>query len=119
MGKNQHVVPHDNGWVVKPEGGRNCTSVFDTKQDAIDAGRSMADSQGGELIVHGRGGQIFRSTGGSDIGEETLRAAVRSVSGGSSAKRAAKRKSVGAKKSAAAKKSGAKKSAAKKSSRKR
>jgi hypothetical protein len=113
MSKNPHVVPHDGGWAIKTEGSRSYISVFETKQDAIDAGRSIARSEGGELIVHGRNGQIFRSTPSSGIGEAAARAAVRSVS---LQKRSAAKKSS---KSSAGKKAGTKKSAAKKSARKK
>ena len=38
-GKNQHVVPRDNGWAVKGEGNKNDTSQHRKKTDAVDAGR--------------------------------------------------------------------------------
>lgn len=38
-GKNQHVVPHQDGWAVKGAGNKRATSVHDTQQQAIDAAR--------------------------------------------------------------------------------
>jgi uncharacterized protein YdaT len=55
---NQHVVPHEDGWAIKGEGNSRATSVHDTQQAAIDAAREIARNQGGELIIHGRNGQI-------------------------------------------------------------
>lgn len=56
--RNQHVVPHPNGWAVKGAGGQRASSVHRTQQEAIDQGRSVARNQCSELLVHGRNGQI-------------------------------------------------------------
>ena len=59
MGKrNQHVVPHADGWAVKPAGGNRASSVHDTQREAIDRGREIARNEGTELLIHGRDGQI-------------------------------------------------------------
>lgn len=55
---NQHVVPHKDGWAVKPAGGEKPSSVHDTQRDAIDRGREVSRNQGSELLIHGRDGQI-------------------------------------------------------------
>ena len=34
-GKNQHVVPHQDGWAVKGAGNQRATSVHDTQQQAM------------------------------------------------------------------------------------
>ncbi|WP_131469738.1 DUF2188 domain-containing protein, partial [Xanthomonas citri] len=57
-GKNQHVVPHQDGWAVKGEGNGRATSVHDTQQEAIDAGREIARNQQSELVIHRPNGQI-------------------------------------------------------------
>lgn len=44
-GKNQHVVPHQDGWAVKGAGNQRATSVHDTQQQAIDAARNIARNQ--------------------------------------------------------------------------
>ena len=56
--RNQHVVPHPNGWAVKPEGGPGPSSVHHTQQEAIDRAREIARKQGTELLIHGRNGRI-------------------------------------------------------------
>ncbi len=56
--KNQHVVPHKDGWAVKGEGNQRATSTHSTQQQAIDAARGIAKNQQSEILVHGRNGQI-------------------------------------------------------------
>ena len=66
-GKNQHVVPHDGAWAVRGEGNSRATSVHDTQQQAIQAGREIAQNQGSELLIHGQNGQIrARDSYGND-----------------------------------------------------
>ena len=40
-GRNQHVVPRDGGWAVKPEGGQRASSIHGTQCEAIDRGREV------------------------------------------------------------------------------
>jgi hypothetical protein len=56
--KNQHVVPHGDDWAVKGAGNSKATSVHSTQQEAIDRGRSIAQNQKSELLIHGENGQI-------------------------------------------------------------
>lgn len=58
MGKNQHVVPHPNGWAVKGAGNSKATKVVATQAEAIAAGRQIAINQGSELRIHRPNGQI-------------------------------------------------------------
>lgn len=65
--RNQHVVPHENGWAVKGAGAQKATSVHDTQAEAISAAKSIAQNQQSEMLIHGRNGQIReRNTYGSD-----------------------------------------------------
>ena len=65
--RNQHVVPHSEGWAVKPAGGKKASSVHDTQQKAIDQARGIAQNQGSELFIHGRDGLIrARDSHGND-----------------------------------------------------
>jgi len=57
-GKNQHVVPHQDGWAVKGAGNQRATSVHQTQQKAIDAGREIARNQSSELVIHRPDGRI-------------------------------------------------------------
>ena len=57
--KKVHVVPHAEGWAVKNEGAGRASSVHQTKQEAVDAGRSQARSAPeGQLLIHGQDGRI-------------------------------------------------------------
>jgi hypothetical protein len=78
--KNQHVVLHKGKWGVKSEGSER-VKVFDTKQEAIDAGLEIVRKNGKELLVHGRHGQIFRSSPApSQLDREEIRQAIRKIS---------------------------------------
>ena len=57
-GKNQHVVPHQDGWAVKGAGNQRATSVHDTQQQAIDTARGIARNQQSELVIHRPDGRI-------------------------------------------------------------
>ena len=56
--RNQHIVPHADGWAVRGAGASRATETFDRKSDAIDRGREIAQNQRSELVIHGRDGQI-------------------------------------------------------------
>lgn len=56
--RNQHVVPQDGGWAVRGAGSRRASSVHQTQQEAILAGREITRNQGTELFIHGRDGRI-------------------------------------------------------------
>jgi len=58
MGKNQHVVPHKNGWAVKGEGNSRATSVHRTQEAARKAARAIAINQKSEVVIHRPNGQI-------------------------------------------------------------
>lgn len=65
--RNQHVVPHEDGWAVRSAGSQRATSIHDTQGEAVAAGREIARNQGAELFVHGRDGRIReRDTHGHD-----------------------------------------------------
>lgn len=58
MGKDQHIVRHEEGWAVKGAGNEKATAVYRTQAEAIDAGKRIATNQGSDLVVHGRDGRI-------------------------------------------------------------
>lgn len=57
-GKNQHVVPHPDGWAVRGAGNSRATSVHETQREAIERGREIAQNQESELLIHGQNGRI-------------------------------------------------------------
>lgn len=56
--RDQHVVPHKDGWAVKPSGGDRASSTHPTQQEAIDRAREISRNQGTELFIHDRQGRI-------------------------------------------------------------
>ena len=54
-----HVVPNPNGgWDVKRDHAKRSSGHFDTKEDAMNAGRRISRNQNTELIPHRKDGQI-------------------------------------------------------------
>lgn len=65
--KNQHVVPHAEGWAVRGAGNQRVTSTHSTQREAIGAARDIARNQGSEMLIHGENGRIReRNTYGND-----------------------------------------------------
>lgn len=56
--RNQHVVPHPDGWAVRPAGGSRPSSVHPTQQAAGDRARSIAQNQRTEVVTHRPDGRI-------------------------------------------------------------
>ncbi|NYT46810.1 MAG: DUF2188 domain-containing protein [Candidatus Methanofishera endochildressiae] len=66
--KNQHVVPQGNDWAVKGAGNSKATSVHSTQKEAINHGRTIAQNQESELLIHGTNGQIReKNSYGNDL----------------------------------------------------
>lgn len=67
MGKNQHVVPHKDGFAVKGAGNERATRVVPTQKEAIPIAKEIAKNQGSEMFIHRPNGQIReRNTYGKD-----------------------------------------------------
>ena len=58
MGKNQHVVPHKDGWAVQGEGNSKPTRVTSTQKEAIQIAQDIARNQQSDTKLHGRDGTI-------------------------------------------------------------
>lgn len=56
--RDQHVVPHEDGWAVRGAGSQRASSIHRTQAEAIDCGREIARNQRTELFIHGRDGRI-------------------------------------------------------------
>jgi uncharacterized protein YdaT len=56
--RNQHVVPHGDGWAVRPQGSSRASSTHSTQAEATERAREIARNQHSELLVHGRDGRI-------------------------------------------------------------
>ena len=55
---DQHVVPHEDGWAIRREGGKRVTSVHGTQTEAIARAREIAQNQRSEVVIHRRDGKI-------------------------------------------------------------
>ena len=55
---NQHVVPRGNQWAVTGEGNSRATAIVPTQREAINIAKPIAQNQGGNVMIHGRNGQI-------------------------------------------------------------
>jgi uncharacterized protein YdaT len=65
--RNQHVVPHRDGWAVKGEKAQRATELFDRKSDAVQRAREIAQNQKTELVVHKQDGKIeYKDSHGHD-----------------------------------------------------
>ncbi len=56
--RNQHVVPHPNGWAVKAENAERPSFVVSTQREAIARAREITRNQSTELFIHGENGRI-------------------------------------------------------------
>ncbi len=65
--RNQHVVPHKDGWAVRGAGSQRASSVHRTQKDAIRSARNTALRQHTEVVIHRPNGQIRdRNSYGND-----------------------------------------------------
>jgi hypothetical protein len=60
-GKQHHLVPQGNIWAVERSGSKRASGIFETKQEAKDAGREISRNQGTEFVIHGKNGKIQSS----------------------------------------------------------
>jgi len=67
MGKNQHVVMHDDHWVVQEEGAATPIATFKTQGQAWEKAKAIARRERSEAVLHGKDGRIReRTTYGAD-----------------------------------------------------
>jgi len=57
-GKDQHVVPHKDGWAVKGNNNTKATIVTKTQKEAISAAEDIARNQKSDTKIHGKDGKI-------------------------------------------------------------
>ncbi len=60
--ETHHVVPNRNGgWDVRRGGSQRASGHYETKNEAIDAGRTVSRNQGTEFRIHNQDGRIASS----------------------------------------------------------
>ena len=57
-GKNQYVVPTEDGWGVRGQGNSKITVKTDTKAEALKLGTQIAKNQQSELTILKKNGRI-------------------------------------------------------------
>ncbi len=57
-GRDQHVVPRDNGWAVLAEGADQATELFDKQSDARSRAGEIAHNQATHVVIHDADGKI-------------------------------------------------------------
>jgi len=67
-GRNQHVVPHSDGWAVKGAGNSRATKVTPTQFEAIQIAQTIARNQQSDTKIHGENGRI---RGGNSYGPDS------------------------------------------------
>jgi hypothetical protein len=58
MGKNQHVVMHEDRWAVKEEGAGAPGALFKTQGEAWEKAKAIARRERSEAVLHGKDGRI-------------------------------------------------------------
>ncbi len=67
MNKQVWVSPRSNGWTVKSSGSSRASKIYDTKAEALKAGRQQAINNSAELVSQKRNGQInLKNSYGND-----------------------------------------------------
>lgn len=58
MAKQVHITKKENGWSVKTAGSEKAVKITPTQKEAIAVGKTIAQNQKSELIIHGTDGKI-------------------------------------------------------------
>lgn len=56
--RDQHVVPHADGWAVRGARASRAMEIFERRSVAVNRGREIDKNQRSELVIHGNDGQI-------------------------------------------------------------
>jgi len=57
--KSTHIVPNANGgWDIKQSNAQRSSGHFNTKQEAVERGRTISANQKTEFVIHNKNGRI-------------------------------------------------------------
>lgn len=56
--KPLHIVPSDDGWLLRFESDHTVAGIYPTKAKAMTAARALAEARGLRLVEHGADGRI-------------------------------------------------------------
>ena len=65
--KNEHVFPKETGWIVRREGSRKISKLFENKIDAMQYAGIIASNDGGSVVTHKYNGQFKNFKHGYEI----------------------------------------------------
>ncbi len=65
--KNEHVFPKEGGWIVKREGNKKISKLFENKIDAVEYASIIALNEGGSVVTHKYNGQFKNFKRGNEI----------------------------------------------------
>ncbi|MEC1679365.1 DUF2188 domain-containing protein [Bacillus mojavensis] len=60
MNKAEHVIKHKNGWAVKADDAKRVSEIKDTKTEAIERAKEIAEHKGTDVIAHLADGSVQR-----------------------------------------------------------
>lgn len=63
-----HIFPVQNGWALESLARGEDRKVFTTEAEALAAARQMARGANGEVVVHGRYGQVLAHLSFTKVG---------------------------------------------------
>jgi len=55
-----HVMPHPDGWVIRPPNGIKPCLTFATQEDALGIAREIAKDSVSGIVIHGEDGKIHQ-----------------------------------------------------------
>lgn len=58
LDKEEHVVPHEDGWAVQVADAKQPSQVFKNKSDAIKRAKEIAENKGTEAVIYQKDGTI-------------------------------------------------------------
>jgi len=64
--KNEHVFPRDRGWIVRREGSKKISRLFEGKEDAMEYASIIALNDGGSVVTHKYNGQFKNFKNGNE-----------------------------------------------------
>lgn len=56
--RNQHVVPHPDGWAVRGEGNERYSGTYTYQDDAITRAKTIAKNYSSDVVIHRKDGTI-------------------------------------------------------------
>lgn len=65
--KNEQVFPKDGGWVVRREGSKKISRLFESKKDAMEYAGIIASNEEGMVFAHKYNGQFKDFRHGNEI----------------------------------------------------